>query len=172
MGRPAAQGSPGCSLTIHSSRTRFAGRLNLGVRPFMSPPQKRFPARLLIAALVFLCTIQALYWPLLMKPGTELGWWQIDWMAKVGYVIGAPVMVLAFWVSGLVLVLAAVLWSLLVYWLSGLLIHRFRLIRETVRPALGYWGSFSTAQPVYPSSKWRSRSNETAASSKFRCLSF
>lgn len=95
----------------------------------MSLPQKRFAVRLLITTFVLLCTIQALYWPLLMKPGTELGWWQIGWMAKVGYVLGAPVMGLAVWVSGWVLVLAAVLWSLFVYWLSGLLIHRFRLVR-------------------------------------------
>lgn len=91
----------------------------------MSFPQKRFAIPLLITTFVFLCTVQALYWPLLMKPGTELGWWQIGWMAKVGYILGAPVMVLAFWVSGLVLVLAAALWSLLVYWLSAAAAGKF-----------------------------------------------
>ena len=95
----------------------------------MSLPQKHFAARLLITAVVFVCTIQALYWPLLMKPGTELGWWQIGWMAQAGYVLGAPVMMLALWVSGMILVVAAALWSLLVYWLSGLAIRRFRLVR-------------------------------------------
>jgi hypothetical protein len=63
----------------------------------MSLPQKHFAVRFLIAAFVLLCTIQALYWPLLMKPGTELAWWQIGWMAKAGYVLGAPVMALALW---------------------------------------------------------------------------
>lgn len=48
----------------------------------------------IIASFVFLCSVQALYWPLIPKPGTEIHWWQIEALAKLGYVIGAPVVLL------------------------------------------------------------------------------
>jgi len=42
---------------------------------------------------VLLCTLQALYWPLLPKPGTVIEWWQVGSLAKVGFFVGAPVLV-------------------------------------------------------------------------------
>ncbi|MGE5098680.1 MAG: hypothetical protein ACM3SX_01730 [Deltaproteobacteria bacterium] len=43
-----------------------------------------------IAGIVLAFTIQAIYWPILLKPGTELDWWQAKWAADVGYFVGAP----------------------------------------------------------------------------------
>ena len=37
-----------CGLTIHSSRTRFAGRLNSGVRPHMTDPKDHLPEALVV----------------------------------------------------------------------------------------------------------------------------
>ena len=66
---------------------------------------------LLAAAFVLACTVQALYWPLLPKPGLVLDWWQVEWLAKLGYLLGFPVLLLSRWVGGHVLLVAAVLWS-------------------------------------------------------------
>lgn len=46
-----------------------------------------------IALLILAFTIQAIYWPILLKPGTVLDWWQAKWAAKVGYFVGAPAIV-------------------------------------------------------------------------------
>ena len=89
----------------------------------------------LLAVAVFLCTVQALYWPLIQKPGTEYGWWQINWAAQVGWVLGAPALALAM-VSPLagaaqnvLVVLLALMWTIAFYfllhiaarWIAGLL---------------------------------------------------
>jgi hypothetical protein len=49
---------------------------------------------ILVFAAVLFCTVQALYWPLLPKPGTEYGWWQLKPAARAGFVLGAPVFTL------------------------------------------------------------------------------
>jgi len=53
-------------------------------------------ARGVVAAFVFVCTVEALYWPLLPKPGTPLEWWQVHWLATIGEYVGLPVMGAAF----------------------------------------------------------------------------
>jgi hypothetical protein len=47
---------------------------------------------LLVAAGVFVCTIQMAYWPLLAKPGTTYEWWRVKWMADAGAYVGMPVL--------------------------------------------------------------------------------
>jgi hypothetical protein len=86
--------------------------------------------RLLIAAAVFFFTVQALYWPLIMKPGTELHWWQLEWAARSGYFIGAPVvgaiLIAPFTgpVQDLLAIALALLWSLVIYWILGAVTKR------------------------------------------------
>ena len=94
-----------------------------------------FLTRLLISAFVLVCTIQALYWPILMKPGTQLDWWQIGWLARLGSWLGyIPLAValgtgsqLAAWVSALV-------WAFLIFWGLGIL---FRSISGSRHDAQG-----------------------------------
>jgi len=42
----------------------------------------------MVCCFVFLSTIQAIYWPIL-KSGKQLDWWQIHWMAQVGFYVGS-----------------------------------------------------------------------------------
>ncbi|HTN93880.1 MAG TPA: hypothetical protein VMJ33_04800 [Gallionella sp.] len=44
------------------------------------------------SAFVLLCTLQAFYWPLLPIPGTVIEWWQVDFLANIGFFVGAPVL--------------------------------------------------------------------------------
>jgi hypothetical protein len=44
--------------------------------------------RLAIAGLTFYVMIQALFWPLINKPGTELEWWQNHLAARIGLYVG------------------------------------------------------------------------------------
>ena len=95
----------------------------------------RIPLQLTIAAAVCFFTLQAMYWPLIMKPGTPLEFWQIQWAAEVGYWIGAPVIaaILISPFSGalqevLVVVLTA-LWAAFIYWLVGYAFRRIYLAR-------------------------------------------
>jgi hypothetical protein len=82
-----------------------------------------------VAMFVFVCSIEALHWPLLMKPGTELEWWQVKWLAKTGDWVGFPVMVatlalgdlpLPLTIRSIVFPLCAILWAACVYLLLGL----------------------------------------------------
>jgi hypothetical protein len=47
--------------------------------------------RIVASVAVAFFTVQALYWPLIPKPGTEFYWWQLKWAAEIGYFVGAPV---------------------------------------------------------------------------------
>ena len=60
--------SAGRGLTIHSSRTRFAGRLNSGVRPRM----KIIVDRISLAVLIF--SAAALAWVLFRAPEMQSSW--------------------------------------------------------------------------------------------------
>ena len=85
----------------------------------MAVKSKLVLARLIIASFILLCTVQALYWPIIPKPGLELAWWQVEWLAKTGYVLGLPVLILARRVGGQLLLVASVAWSVCVFFLSG-----------------------------------------------------
>lgn len=76
------------------------------------------------ACFVCVCSIEALYWPLVMKPGTELDWWQVRWLAKAGYFVGFPVTGAAFAIGMLHLprilthvagLLIAAAWAIIVF---------------------------------------------------------
>jgi hypothetical protein len=85
------------------------------------PPHMTMQVLTVVA--VFFCTVQALYWPLIPKPGTEYGWWQLKWAAQAGYVLGAPVLALATVspfegaAQNVFVVLLALLWALLLCFL-------------------------------------------------------
>jgi hypothetical protein len=84
--------------------------------------------RLVLSVLVLFCTLQAIYWPLIPKPGTVYEWWQVGVLAKIGFLVGAPVLFIvwklrlstpAIVASGWFL---ALIWSAAIYYASGLVI--------------------------------------------------
>ena len=77
------------------------------------------------AVFVLVCTIQALYWPLIMKPGTILDWWQVKWLAQLGYFIGIPVMILTKWFNAPILWVGSILWALIIYCILMLICTRY-----------------------------------------------
>jgi len=102
-------------------------------------------AKLAISAFVLLCTIEALYWPLLMKPGTVLAWWQVGWLATIDFVVGLPVLVAIagagllsvpnFLLPALPLGLS-LLWSTVVYWLLGVALRWWEKKRQAGQHSL------------------------------------
>jgi Sec-independent protein secretion pathway component TatC len=84
---------------------------------------------LIFAASVAFVTLQAVYWPLIMKPGTELQFWQMQWAAEIGYRVGAAVVtaVMMSPLTGLmqdVLAIAlSILWAIAVVWVINVLIR-------------------------------------------------
>ena len=76
-----------------NGRTRGVGIITLFGSIMRSLTRNRFCFILCaaVACFVCVCSIEALYWPLVMKPGTEVGWWQVGWLAKAGYFVGFPV---------------------------------------------------------------------------------
>lgn len=87
-----------------------------------------YTARTAGAAFVFACTVQAIHWPFLQKPGTTFEWWQVQWMARLGEFVGFPVLGAMFPLarlglpstsSSIALHMLAVVWSLCVFWLAG-----------------------------------------------------
>jgi hypothetical protein len=89
--------------------------------------------RLAIAGLTFYVMIQALFWPLINKPGTELAWWQNHHAARIGFYVGFPVSEILFHspfsgttanhVFAWVVVVA---WTGFIYFLFGVVIDLLR----------------------------------------------
>ena len=91
-----------------------------------------FVVKTAISAFVFLCTLEALYWPYMMKPGTVLPWWQVEQLAMVGLVVGFPAVaiVLAVGLSSppdflfpTLPIATSIAWSASVYWLIGVVVR-------------------------------------------------
>jgi hypothetical protein len=78
-----------------------------------------------IAVLSLLVMVEALFWPIIQKPGTPLGWWQSYYLAKVGQYVGFPAWVALLkspFEGTLQLVFAWLLviaWAAFLYWLTG-----------------------------------------------------
>ena len=86
-------------------------------------------ANLIVALAIAFLTIEGCYGPLVMRPGSELLFWQMNWAAEMGYWVGAPV-IIAISISpptGLMqnaLVIAlAILWAIAVVWVINVLIR-------------------------------------------------
>jgi hypothetical protein len=84
-------------------------------------------SRIAFCVFVFICSIEALYWPIEMEPGTKLQWWQVHSLAELGYFLGCIPLVCILLASGLVPLpilpwLFIVCWTLFLFWLSGLFI--------------------------------------------------
>lgn len=94
-----------------------------------------FVAKVAISAFILMCTLEALYWPLIMKPGTILPWWKVEWLAMVGLIVGFPVVAIVLAV-GLIWstppdflfptlsIVISIAWSATVYWLIGAFVRR------------------------------------------------
>ena len=94
-----------------------------------------FVAKVAISAFVLLCTLEALYWPVITKPGTILPWWKVEWLAMVGLIVGFPVVAIVLAV-GLIwstppdfqlptlTIATSIAWSATVYWLIGAFVRR------------------------------------------------
>jgi hypothetical protein len=82
--------------------------------------------RSLTSAFVLLCTLEALYWPILMKLGIQLHWWQVHWLAKLGFYIGfIPCGIALFTGSKILSLASAFVFALFVFWLLGLVFRPF-----------------------------------------------
>ena len=85
--------------------------------------------------MVFICTVQALYWPLLLKPGTVIEWWQVGYLAKIGMFAGAPVLIVIAksQLTGVAQTLLA--WCLAFIW-AGVIYYALRLVSAVLNKAL------------------------------------
>jgi hypothetical protein len=81
-----------------------------------------------IAVLGLYVMVQALFWPIILKPGTQLEWWQNPYAAKIGQYVGFPVwaVLLNSPFSGTAQLLIAwalvIAFTVLMFWLSGTVI--------------------------------------------------
>jgi len=80
-----------------------------------------------VGAFVLLCTIEALYWPLVVVFGPELAWWQLSPLANFGVVLGFPVVLVALLVD----VGEAILWGLSIAW-SVVIFFSVKAIRRHI----------------------------------------
>ena len=64
-----------------------------------------------VSLLVLIVTIQAMYWPLVNKPGST-EWWQIEFLADIGYIVGFPVIAIAYFIQNSFLsTIVSLVWS-------------------------------------------------------------
>ena len=75
--------------------------------------------------------VQTLFWPLIMKPGTAIEWWQSYYAAQIGQYVGLPVwfVLLQYPFEGKTQIVVAwilvVAWAALIFWLSGVVLKLF-----------------------------------------------
>lgn len=73
-----------------------------------------------ICTLVLFCGWQAYYYPLIIKPGTIIEWWQIKWAADLGIFLALPAFVVPLKVSLGNIGGQVVFWLGLFVWVSAL----------------------------------------------------
>ena len=89
-----------------------------------------------LTALSFFVMDQALFWPLIMKPGTPLEWWQNYYAAQIGQYVGLPVwfVLLEYPFEGKAQLVVAwtlvVAWAGFIFWLSGAVLKLVQNIRK------------------------------------------
>ncbi len=89
-----------------------------------------------IAALSLLVMTEALFWPVIMKHGTTLDWWQNYYLAQIGKYLGFPVWMVLFkspFEGNFNLAFAWLLvisWAAFLYWLAGVAIDFFIKFRN------------------------------------------
>lgn len=93
--------------------------------------------RIVVASFFFLCTVEAFFWPIVMKPGTHLEWWQIHFSAKIGYVIGFPALTAHFYLNVLGMnllgpdaIIISFFWAVIIYFLLTKFAMRHACIRK------------------------------------------
>jgi hypothetical protein len=101
-------------------------RISRGFRELeYSNNEKTKVTQIAITALSLLVMIEALFWPIIMKPGTPLEWWQNFYLAKIGQYVGFPAWIVLFkspFEGTLQLIIAwvlIILWTVILYWLIG-----------------------------------------------------
>ncbi|HEY6093663.1 MAG TPA: hypothetical protein VIU93_01800 [Gallionellaceae bacterium] len=86
---------------------------------------KKRSAQFVVAVLSVGVMAEALYWPIIRKPGTPLEWWQNFYLAKTGQYVGFPAWLVllnsslhgTFQVAlAWILILG---WAAVLYWLIG-----------------------------------------------------
>ena len=111
----------------------------LGPRRYRLTAPMILVVRIVVCGLIFICGIEALYWPLLPKPGTIYAWWQIGALAKAGWYLAFAPLGLTVWLGkftssqvteavGWVLNVA---WALGLFWLTGKIEWRRGLAKDT-----------------------------------------
>ena len=78
----------------------------------------------LVWLVVFICTVQALYWPVIPKP-PSIQWWQVRELAEIGRYIGWPVGVI-----GLLTQSQIAAWLANLVWSSALALLTYKLAKK------------------------------------------
>ena len=92
--------------------------------------------QLAVGAVVYFLTVQAMYWPVIMKPGTEVQFWQMRWAAGIGYWVGAPAVAaisvspLSGMLQDILAHIFALIWAGVTYWLAGYPVRYFAASRS------------------------------------------
>jgi len=55
-------------------------------KPFAMPKYWLVPS--IVGVFVFITTVEAMFWPLKLAPGHHPAWWQIEWLAVLGFFLG------------------------------------------------------------------------------------
>jgi hypothetical protein len=77
-----------------------------------------------------ICIIQAMYYPFLIAPETEIKWWQIGPLAGIGYCLGFPIFLLSECFSSknyneVLVWFFSLSWVVGIYLLIGIVIKKF-----------------------------------------------
>jgi hypothetical protein len=78
-----------------------------------------------VTVLSLLVMVEALFWPIIRKPGTPLEWWQNVYLAKIGQYVGFPVWVVLLkspfegMLQKLIAWILVVAWAAFLFWFTG-----------------------------------------------------
>lgn len=74
--------------------------------------------RIVICLFIFICIIQAMYYPIIIKPGATVEWWQVQFLAGLGYYLGAPIFMLSEYLEVQSNNMELFAWVTLIIWVS------------------------------------------------------
>jgi len=84
--------------------------------------------RIVFCLFLTVCIFQAVFYPFLLAPNTEIAWWQFGVLAGIGYISNLPVFLLGESIAreyrSIFFVIGSMSWIGLIYYLMGLFVKK------------------------------------------------
>ncbi len=105
-----------------------------------TPRMKKHVVQAAVALFSIVVMAEAIYWPIVNKPGTPLGWWQEAHLAEIGRYVGLPRYLLLLYspfhgtLRHLFAWILVLIWAGLMAWAAGIIVDLIQKRRSQRSP--------------------------------------